>query len=594
MGGLSAHIRTKRDTKPPPCGYLRPRMRVCERCRSVYPSGTRFCGIDGAPLVNFVDDPLLGQRIGRYEVTALLGRGGCGSVYKAIHTELGSAFALKVLYGSLGGDERYVERFRREAQAVSRIRSPWVVSVVDFGTSESGLTYLVMEHCAGSPLDQILAADKVLDPARAARFTSQIASGLAVAHKVGLIHRDVKPANVMIEDNDGKEFAKLLDFGIVRVPELDASDKLTVEGAVMGTPPYMSPEQASGQEVTPQSDLYSLGVVLYQMLSSRKPFTGSAREIFHKHNHEPPPPLAMSGPVVDLCYALLAKSPAERPASAAAVAELAKRIEVDLRGGEASLDPYGNATAAIPRGASAVVSSPGTPGHGTPAHGLPVTPPPSAPAAGARGPITASHAAPSAELASVLDVSGALPKLGTSRAPRNLLLWSVVGALGLAAAGATALLLQEPPGPSSVPLVTPSGAPVAAAAALDAAEQALVAQLQARGLQLGDLQLPEATRALYTQYRAERAAGQPSASATLAALSERARTLSGGELAKLRLDNLDAAIAALGEKLQPAKAEELKTEYLDLYRQLQLATTDAEQAVMAEAVRRFEAKVAAL
>jgi len=244
--------------------------------------------------------------------------------------------------------------------------------------------------------------------------------------------------------------------------------------------------------------------------------------------------------------------------------------------------------------ASAVVSSPGTPGHGTPAHGLPVTPPPSAPAAGARGPITASHAAPSAELASVLDVSGALPKLGTSRAPRNLLLWSVVGALGLAAAGATALLLQEPPGPSSVPLVTPSGAPVAAAAALDAAEQALVAQLQARGLQLGDLQLPEATRALYTQYRAERAAGQASASATLAALSERARTLSGGELAKLRLDNLDAAIAALGEKLQPAKAEELKTEYLDLYRQLQLATTDAEQAVMAEAVRRFEAKVAAL
>lgn len=567
-------------------------MRVCERCRSVYPSGTRFCGIDGAPLVNFVDDPLLGQRIGRYEVTALLGRGGCGSVYKAVHTELGSAFALKVLYGSLGGDERYVERFRREAQAVSRIRSPWVVSVVDFGTSDSGLTYLVMEHCAGSPLDQILAADKVLEPARAARFTSQIASGLAVAHKVGLIHRDVKPANVMIEDNEGKEFAKLLDFGIVRVPELDASDKLTVEGAVMGTPPYMSPEQASGQEVTPQSDLYSLGVVLYQMLSSRKPFTGSAREIFHKHNHEPPPPLAMSGPLVDLCYALLAKSPAQRPASAAVVAELAKRIEVELRGGEASLDPFGNATAAIPRGASALVSSPGTPsqgtpGLGTPAHGLPGVPVP-----GARGPITASHAAPSAELASVLDVSGALPKLGESRAPRSLLMWSVVGALGLAAAGATALLLQEPPGPSSVPLVSPSTAPVAAA--LDTAEQALTAQLQARGLKLADLELPETTRALYTQYRAERAAGQASAPTTLAALSERARAVSAGDLAKLRLDRLDGAVAALGEKLAPAQAEALKTEYLDLYRQLQLATTDAEQAVMAEAVQRFEAKVSAL
>jgi serine/threonine-protein kinase len=325
---------------------------------------------------------------GKYELRGTLGAGAMGTVFDAFDRMIERRVAVKVVKLPGGGDAEAIEahaRFRREAQAVSRIRSPWVVSVVDFGTSDSGLTYLVMEHCAGSPLDQIMAADKVLEPARAARFTSQIASGLAVAHKVGLIHRDVKPANVMIEDNEGKEFAKLLDFGIVRVPELDASDKLTVEGAVMGTPPYMSPEQASGQEVTPQSDLYSLGVVLYQMLSSRKPFTGSAREIFHKHNHEPPPPLAMSGPLVDLCYALLAKSPAQRPASAAVVAELAKRIEVELRGGEASLDPFGNATAAIPRGASALVSSPGTPSQGTPGLGTPAPGVPRVPGPGARG-----------------------------------------------------------------------------------------------------------------------------------------------------------------------------------------------------------------
>jgi hypothetical protein len=184
------------------------------------------------------------------------------------------------------------------------------------------------------------------------------------------------------------------------------------------------------------------------------------------------------------------------------------------------------------------------------------------------------------------------PSRPLSILPRSLLMWSVVGALGLAAAGATALLLQEPPGPSSVPLVSPSTAPVAAA--LDTAEQALTAQLQARGLKLADLELSEATRALYAQYRAERAAGQASAPSTLAALSERARAVSPGELAKLRLDRLDGAVAALGEKLAPAQAEALKTEYLDLYRQLQLATTDAEQAVMAEAVQRFEAKVSAL
>ncbi len=565
-------------------------MRVCQRCRSIYPSGTRFCGIDGQELVSFVDDPLVGQRIGRYQVSALLGRGGCGSVYKAVHSELQTLFALKVLYGNLGGDGRYIERFRREAQAVSKIRSPWVVSVVDFGTSDTGLTYLVMEYCTGLPLDQIIATEKVVDPSRAARFTAQIASALAVAHKLGLVHRDVKPANVMIENHDGKEFAKLLDFGIVRLPELDASEKLTQEGAVMGTPPYMSPEQASGAEVTAQSDLYSLGVVLYQMLAGRKPFTGSASEIFRHHHHTPPPPLPMAGPIVDLCYELLAKDPASRPINAASVAERAKHIEVDMRGGEPSIDPDG------------------LPAFSTPATGMPAskgnvpamptgmasfvqtqaasTPPPQPhPTQVASMP----PVAPSAE--SLIDLSGAV-----KAAPSRRGLQVVFGLALVLSVIAVVLLLQEPPSPEATavaPRASASATAAPAAETLEVQERALGELLTRRGLRMSDLATLQQTRMLYGTYQDQRAAAQPAARETLGRLIDEARRVPvSEELLKLHLDRLDAAVAGLADKLAPADFELTKTEYLDLYRQVQLATTDAEREVMAQAITRFDAKLA--
>jgi eukaryotic-like serine/threonine-protein kinase len=222
---------------------------------------------------------------GRYELREPIATGGMATVYKAWDTRVERTVAVKVLRSLAKTDQRAIERFRREAHAAARVSHPNAVTIYDF-LEERGEHYLIMEFVEGVNLKQYLAQKGPLAPQEAVQITSQMCSVLQVAHANGFIHRDIKPQNIMITP-DGQ--AKLTDFGIVRVREAAG---LTNTGIVLGTADYLAPEQARGEPLSPASDLYSLGVVLYEMLAGRPPFVGaSAVQVAMQHvNNVPPPP----------------------------------------------------------------------------------------------------------------------------------------------------------------------------------------------------------------------------------------------------------------------------------------------------------------
>ncbi len=222
---------------------------------------------------------------GRYELREPIAAGGMATVYKAWDTRVERVVAIKILRSLAKTDRRAIERFRREAHAAARLSHPNAVTIYDF-LEENGEHYLIMEYVDGVNLKQYLGQKGTLAPGEAVQITSQICSVLQVAHAQGFIHRDIKPQNIMIA-KDGQ--AKLTDFGIVRVMEAAG---LTNTGIVLGTADYLAPEQARGEPLSPASDLYSLGVVLYEMLAGRPPFLGSsAVQVAMQHaNNVPPPP----------------------------------------------------------------------------------------------------------------------------------------------------------------------------------------------------------------------------------------------------------------------------------------------------------------
>ena len=229
----------------------------------------------------------------RYELLELVGTGGMSSVYKAHDQLLERNVALKVLHPHFGDDDEYVERFRREARAVAQLSHPNIVTVIDRGEAD-GHQFIVFELIEGENLKELVGRTGPLPVRRAAELALAVADGLAFAHENGLVHRDVKPQNVLV-NADGE--AKVTDFGIAR--SLDVERGMTQTGTMLGTSNYLSPEQASGKPVTPATDVYSLGIVLYELLTAEVPFPGeNFVAVAMKHLNEPPPDILAQRPDV--------------------------------------------------------------------------------------------------------------------------------------------------------------------------------------------------------------------------------------------------------------------------------------------------------
>jgi serine/threonine protein kinase len=267
-------------------------------------------------------DAMIGRVIGgRFRVLKLLGEGGMGAVYLAQHEALPRKLAIKILRPQLAKDKSFIERFRREAIAASRIEHPNVIYITDFGHTEDGSVYLAMEYLEGIGLDRVLAKQVRIPPSRTLPILAQIADALDLAHQMSVVHRDLKPENIQLTLLHGrKDFVKLLDFGIAKLqtPEFDGA-ALTIRGQVFGTAEYMSPEQASGRPVDGRSDIYSLGCLAYEMLTGDPPFLGPAVQVLRAHVQTPPPPPStkMKGlrlpPSLDaLVLRCLSKNPKER------------------------------------------------------------------------------------------------------------------------------------------------------------------------------------------------------------------------------------------------------------------------------------------
>src|SRR3989449_3268944 len=253
-------------------------MLSCPRCGRRFPDNTHLCPDDFMPLraddtlVDAPVDRLIGQVFdGKYRLDERLGGGGMGTVYRATHLLIDRPVAIKVLSQRFVGDETAQQRFRREARAAGHMQHSNAVTVTDFGTTEDGWLYIVMEMLEGRTLRDLLAREAPLDPARAVSFMLQACAAVGAAHDAKLIHRDLKPANIFIEQRpDLPAVAKVLDFGVAKfaVDEHDDDyNTLTQVGAIIGTPRYMSPEQCAGTaSLTPAADVYSLGIIIYEML----------------------------------------------------------------------------------------------------------------------------------------------------------------------------------------------------------------------------------------------------------------------------------------------------------------------------------------
>ncbi|MBL9006628.1 MAG: serine/threonine protein kinase [Myxococcales bacterium] len=269
--------------------------------------------------------PLIGQGVGKYKITRVVGVGGMGTVFEAQHETLNQRVAIKVMHAKLMADKDSLRRFLNEAKTTSLVHHVGLVRVFDYGQLEDSSAYMMMEYLEGESLRARLAKVEKLGVGDALRVTRQIAAALAAAHDKNVVHRDLKPENVLMvpdPETPSGERAKVLDFGIAKVmePEGDGQVLKTTTGAIIGTPTYMSPEQCRGiGQTSDRSDVYSLGCMLYQMLSGRPPFTGDGSgDLIAKHIVEKPQPLRELVPTVGpeietLVHSMLEKKPESRP-----------------------------------------------------------------------------------------------------------------------------------------------------------------------------------------------------------------------------------------------------------------------------------------
>jgi serine/threonine protein kinase len=244
----------------------------CSTCTGVLPAGAAYCGQCGERVRTRRESLTGGLLDGRFRVDAKLAAGGFGAVYRATRLSTGTVVALKVLHADLASDRNLAARFRREATALSRLRDVHTVTTYEFGEAEDGTLFIVMELLRGTSLFELFRSQGALPWRRMVSIALGVCSSLSEAHRLGIVHRDLKPANIHLEKTD---FVKVLDFGIVKLLDktrLDDDDELTRVGQAIGTIEYMSPEQLVGSDCDGRSDIYTLGVVIYEMITGRRPF----------------------------------------------------------------------------------------------------------------------------------------------------------------------------------------------------------------------------------------------------------------------------------------------------------------------------------
>jgi len=304
-------------------------LKVCPQCKQRYPHESSFCFVDGSTL-EALPDARLGTTIaGRYVLEQILGEGGMATVFQARHKMVDRPCAVKILHGEVVRDPTVKERFRREALHAQRLAHPNIIEVYDQGETEDGTAFLVMELLEGKSLAHAISLGKI-PLARTLKLAVQMVRALARAHDFEVIHRDLKPENVFVLKGDR---IKLLDFGIARSMH---DSRLTSVGEIFGTPEYMAPEQGTSTEVGPAADIYSLGIMLFEMLSGTLPFEASnAPTMLVKHMSEPAPHVAERIPNIpaafdELIYSMMAKTAAERPVDAQAVLAKLLRIGEEL------------------------------------------------------------------------------------------------------------------------------------------------------------------------------------------------------------------------------------------------------------------------
>jgi serine/threonine-protein kinase len=279
----------------------------------------------------------------RYFVEAELGSGAMGTVYRARHTKLDRQVALKVMHEHLMHEPKLMERFQREAKVAGRLAHPNVAAVLDVGETADRKPVMVLELVEGISLEELMSEPLSLD--RIVRFVDQLLRGLEHAHASGLVHRDLKPDNVIVEINADGENARIVDFGIATLSQPDEMlDRLTGTGMIVGTPLYMAPEQARAEPVDHRADLYALGIILYEMLAGVSPFEGTAMEVAVAKMDKDPPPIHVRAPdvVIDrvldaYLHKLIARDPARRFDSARAALDVLELYETDRDAAAAAL-----------------------------------------------------------------------------------------------------------------------------------------------------------------------------------------------------------------------------------------------------------------